>query len=68
MENEPLDMMFRLFTKGKLCENFNIYFFIKVNVCLTMFGNMDDMDKLIAECNARGIGLMLDMVLNHRFI
>lgn len=29
------------------------------------FGNMADMDELIAECNARGIGLMLDMVLNH---
>lgn len=29
------------------------------------FGTMEDMDKLIEECNVRGIGLMLDMVLNH---
>lgn len=29
------------------------------------FGTMQDMDELIAECNKRGIGLMLDMVFNH---
>ncbi|MBU5479153.1 alpha,alpha-phosphotrehalase [Eubacterium sp. MSJ-13] len=29
------------------------------------FGTMEDMDELIEQCNARGIGLMLDMVLNH---
>lgn len=29
------------------------------------FGSMQDMDELIAECNKRGIGLMLDMVFNH---
>ena len=29
------------------------------------FGTMEEMDCLIAECNKRGIGLMLDMVFNH---
>lgn len=29
------------------------------------FGTMEDMDKLIRECDNRGIGLMLDMVFNH---
>lgn len=29
------------------------------------FGTMQDMDELIAACNERGIGLMLDMVFNH---
>lgn len=30
-----------------------------------MFGTMEDLDKLIAEAEKRGIGLMLDMVFNH---
>ncbi len=30
-----------------------------------MFGTMADMDRLLAQCNARGIGVMLDMVFNH---
>lgn len=29
------------------------------------FGSMQDMDELIAECDKRGIGVMLDMVFNH---
>lgn len=29
------------------------------------FGTMEDMDDLIAGCNERGIGLMMDMVFNH---
>lgn len=29
------------------------------------FGTMEDMDELLEQCNARGIGLMLDMVFNH---
>lgn len=29
------------------------------------FGTMKDMDELIAGCNERNIGLMLDMVFNH---
>ena len=29
------------------------------------FGTMKDMEELIAECNKREIGLMLDMVFNH---
>lgn len=31
----------------------------------SQFGTMEDMEELIAECNKRGIGLMLDMVFNH---
>ncbi|MBR3317574.1 MAG: alpha,alpha-phosphotrehalase [Atopobiaceae bacterium] len=30
-----------------------------------VFGTMDDFDELAREANARGIGLMLDMVFNH---
>ena len=30
-----------------------------------MFGTMADMERLLAQCNARGIGVMLDMVFNH---
>ncbi len=30
-----------------------------------MFGTMEDADELIREANARGIGLMFDMVFNH---
>ena len=30
-----------------------------------MFGTMEDVDRLIAEADKRGIGLMFDMVFNH---
>lgn len=30
-----------------------------------IFGNMDDMDNLIAECNRRNIRIIMDLVLNH---
>ena len=30
-----------------------------------VFGTMDDFDELVREADARGIGLMLDMVFNH---
>lgn len=30
-----------------------------------MFGTMDDFDRLIAEAGRRGIGIVMDMVLNH---
>lgn len=30
-----------------------------------LFGTMDDFDQLAAQADARGIGLMLDMVFNH---
>jgi len=30
-----------------------------------VFGTMDDFDELVREAEARGIGLMLDMVFNH---
>ena len=29
------------------------------------FGTLDDMDRLIAEANARGIGIVMDLVVNH---
>lgn len=29
------------------------------------FGNMDDMDELIAEAKKRGIGILMDLVVNH---
>lgn len=29
------------------------------------FGTMDDMDRLIAEARARGIGIVMDLVVNH---
>ena len=30
-----------------------------------MFGNMEDMRTLIREAKARGIGIILDLVINH---
>lgn len=30
-----------------------------------IYGNLEDVDNLIAEADKRGIGIMLDMVLNH---
>ncbi len=32
------------------------------------YGTMDDFDKLVEECNNRGIDLILDLVLNHTSI
>lgn len=48
MENEPLDMMFRLFTKGKLCENFNIYF---LSISVTFSTVMIRLMFTIVMCN-----------------